>query len=153
MRARIVGSVALAAAITLLAAGCGFITPQATTDDYDASDGTNAVIGDIKVLNAVVISDDGVDGNFVTSVANNGDSRVTVTFQFEGTDGKSDSKVTVAAGQVKTIGADEVFLLEGINTQPGALMPIFVQYGGETGKQLLVPVLDGSLPEYAHLVP
>ncbi|PWB98173.1 hypothetical protein [Homoserinimonas hongtaonis] len=153
MRARIVASVALSAAITLLVAGCGFITPQATTDDYDASDGTNATIGDVKVLNAIVVSDNGVDGNLVTSVANNGSERVTVTFQFESTEGKSDSKVTVASGQIKKLGVDEVFLLEGINSEPGSLMPIFVQYGSETGKQVLVPVLDGSLPEYADLVP
>ena len=44
-------------------------------------------------------------------------------------------------------------MMPNINAMPGAMFPVFVQYGNATGKQLLVPVLDGSLAEYQHLLP
>jgi hypothetical protein len=44
-------------------------------------------------------------------------------------------------------------LLPSIDTKAGSLLPIYFQYGTEPGKQLDVPVLDGSLPQYATLLP
>lgn len=153
MRARIAATVALSASIALLASGCGFITPQATTDDYDPSDGVGSTIGDVKVLNALVLSADGENGNLVAGFANSGSERARITIQFESRDGTQDRTVTVAPGEVKSIGTDEVFELTGIDADLGSLLPIFVQHGSETGKQMLVPVLDGALPEYSDLLP
>jgi hypothetical protein len=153
VRARIGATIGMAAAVMLTLAGCGFITPQATTEDYEASDGTNAQVGNIKVLNAMVITQDGEDGNLIASVANKGDERITVTLQFESGSKDVNKKVSVPGGEFKSLGSEEPFLLEGIDTKPGELLPVFVQYGDETGKQMLVPVLDGSLPEYAELLP
>ncbi|QEE62208.1 hypothetical protein FVA74_11960 [Salinibacterium sp. dk2585] len=153
MRARTVATVALSASIALVATGCTFITPQATTQNYDPSDGVGATIGDVKVLNAVVISDNGENGNLIAGFANNGTKRTRIVIQFEGADGKQDRTVTVAPGEVKSVGSEELFELEGIDAEPGSLFPIFVQHGAETGKQLLVPVLTDALPEYADLAP
>ncbi|TQL47037.1 hypothetical protein FB562_0080 [Homoserinimonas aerilata] len=153
MRARIVASTSLAAVVMLTAAGCGFIAPQATTEHYDPSDGTSATIASVKVLNAIVLSNDGETGNLIASVANIGNDRVTVTLQYEGDGQKIDKKVSVAGNTVKSIGTDEQFLLDGIDAKPGSLMPVFVQYDDETGKQMLVPVLDGTLPEYTQYLP
>lgn len=153
MRARTVATVALSASIALVATGCGFITPQATTDHYDPSDGVGSTIGNVKVLNALVISDDGENGNLVAGFANTGTERARITVQYETADGKQDRTVTVAPGEVTTVGQDEVFELRGIDADLGSLIPIFVQHGDETGKQLLVPVLDGALPEYSDLAP
>jgi len=49
-------------------------------------------------------------------------------------------------------GQDQI-LFENIDVQPGSLFPVFITYGDETGQQLLVPVLDGTLPQYTDLVP
>jgi len=137
----------------LTASGCGFIAPQATTEHYDASDGTSATVGSVKVLNAILLSEDGETGNLIASVANTGNDRVTVTLQYEGDGQKVDKKVSVAGNTVKSIGTDEQFLLTGIGAELGSLFPVFVQYDDETGKQMLVPVLDGTLPEYAEYLP
>lgn len=153
MRARTAASIGFSAIILLTATGCGFITPQATTQSYNPSDGTSASVGDIQVLNALVISNDGDEGNLVANVVNGGTQRVTVTLQFESGSTKVDRKVSVAANSFKSLGTDEVFLLEGMDTQPGGLLPVFVQYDGETGKQMMVPVLDNSLAEYSDLLP
>ncbi len=44
-------------------------------------------------------------------------------------------------------------VLEGIDTPPGSLLKIYVQYGTVPGKQFEVPVLDASLLEYTSLIP
>ena len=56
---------------------------------------------------------------------------------------------------MKTFGSSDTrqLLFSGINSKAGSLFPIFIQYGTLTGEQLLVPVLDGSLPEYSKLLP
>jgi hypothetical protein len=36
---------------------------------------------------------------------------------------------------------------------PGSLLPLYVQYGNETGKKVLVPVLDGSISPYDEFLP
>ncbi|MCW4386131.1 hypothetical protein OH146_10135 [Salinibacterium sp. SYSU T00001] len=153
MRARIAATIALSASIALAASGCAFITPQATTDDYDASDGVGATLGTVRVLNALVISEDGASGNLVANFANTGTERARVTVQYEGAGGTVDRTVTVAPGDYTSIGTEEPFELEDIDAEPGSLFPVFVQHGDETGKQLLVPVLDSSLREYEELLP
>jgi hypothetical protein len=62
--------------------------------------------------------------------------------------------IEVEAGATVSLGGDEEpLLLEGIDTKPGALLPMFFQYGTAEGIEKLVPVLDGRLPEYADLAP
>ncbi|MBH0029290.1 hypothetical protein I6F53_20320, partial [Pseudoalteromonas sp. SWN29] len=39
-------------------AGCSFITPTATLNQYDPSDGIGADVGDVKVRNVLAISND-----------------------------------------------------------------------------------------------
>jgi hypothetical protein len=39
------------------------------------------------------------------------------------------------------------------NVKAGALLKIFVQYDTEQGRNMLLPVLDGSQSEYANLKP
>lgn len=153
MRARIAASIGLAAVVALITAGCGFIAPQATKDGYTASDGTNATVGSIKVLNAIVLSEDGDEGNLIASISNSGTKRINVTLQYESDSKKVNATVSVPAGGVKSLGTDEPMILEGIDTQPGSMLPVFVQYGDETGKQILVPVLDGRQAEYSDLLP
>lgn len=153
MRARIAASIVLVVGVMLSASACGFVTPVATGEDYAPSDGVSVTVGNVKVLNALILSEDGDEGNLVASIVNNGSERVSVAFQFESDSGKVTTTVSVGAKSTKSIGTDSTFLLEGMNTQPGALLPVFVQHGDETGKQALVPVLDGSQSEYRNLLP
>ncbi|MET0885656.1 MAG: DNA modification methylase, partial [Mycetocola sp.] len=48
---------------------------------------------------------------------------------------------------------DDPILLEGIHAEAGSMVEVFFQYGDETGVDILVPVLDGSLEVYSDLVP
>jgi hypothetical protein len=153
VRARIAASVGLAAFVTLATAGCGFIAPQATTDHYTPSDGTNATVGDLMLLNAIVLSEDGEEGNLIANIRNSSSERITVTLQYESGSKTIDTTVSIPKNSVKSLGTEEPMVLEAIDTQPGSMLPVYVQYGTEQGKQILVPVLDGRQAEYTEYLP
>ena len=155
MRARVIASVVLAAGVLLGTSGCNLLAPQSTTKRYDASDGVSGDVGDLAIRNAIVLSNDGTTGSLLVTVVNSGDSAHSLSVQFTGDSGKVTQKVTVKAGSTTAFGTEDspVVALEAIEAQPGSLFPVFFQYGNETGVELLVPVLDGSLGQYSTLVP
>ena len=153
MKARLAASAALALGIAIGGSGCAMITYQATTEKYDASDGVPADVGTLDIRNILVVSEDGRDGNLVMTVVNTGDDDVTLEVQV--VDGSSSVELDIDAGETIALGTDEEepLLLEGIDAEPGTLVPLYFQYGTEEGAEVQVPVLDGRLPEYEDLVP
>jgi hypothetical protein len=152
VKARLAASAALALGLALGASGCSMVTYQATTEHYDASDGVSLNVGELKVRNALVVSEDGVDGNLVMSVVNTGEDDVTLGVQVG--DGGEVTEIDVEAGQTVSLGADEEpVLLEGLDAEVGGLVSLYFQYGDVEGVEQPVPVLDSRLPEYADLAP
>jgi hypothetical protein len=156
-----VATALLAAGVLLGSTGCAFFSPVATQIPYNASDGVSTTVGDIKVRNAMAITADGETVNLVMFVHNTGEKSQKVKFQYNfdtaAPSATDNAKVvTIDAGETISFGnggdAPEAILTDA-NTDLGSLMPVFVQYGDETGKTMLVPVLDGTLPGYADLVP
>ena len=114
----------------------------------------------MKVRNALLLTNDGQQASFLVNLINDSEKTVNVLIQYDGTtasgaSGKVDTRVQLDAREVKTFGSSDTrqLLFSGINSKAGSLFPVFVQYGTLTGEQLLVPVLDGSLPEYSKLLP
>jgi len=155
VRARVAASAGLVALMAIALAGCNFITPQATLKPYDPSDGVSVSVGDVDVLNALILSEDGDSGNLVFSALNTGSKDVNLTVQYESGGDKVDLQVPLDAGATTDIGFgdDGQLFLEGIDTQPGGLLAVYFQYGDAQGRQLLVPVLDGSLEQYSPYLP
>ena len=160
MRARRAASVVLASVVLLSTAGCSFFAPQTTFKAYDPSDGVNAQIGDIYIRNVILLTKDGSAASLLVNVVNESDNGQSVKFQYEGsnsdgTTGKVDKTVFANPGTATSVGGhdSDQIILTGINAKPGTLFPVFVQYGDQTGKQLLVPVLDGTLKPYDELLP
>lgn len=160
VKARVAASIALALAVAFGTAGCGFIAPQATTKHYDASDGVSGNVGQIDVRNAIIITDakDGTVGSLVVTIVNNDSKTVDLSIQ-GGDQSSATTTVSIKPGQVKQFGSDpesnsksNVFFAN-FSAKPGSLFPVYFQYGDETGVRLVVPVLDGALPEYRDLVP
>jgi hypothetical protein len=153
VKGRIAASIVLAVGIVMGTAGCNLIAPQATLRHYDASDGVGGSVGDIDVRNAILISDTGKAGNLVVTLVNTGDSAHLVNIKH----GNSEKvkQVSVKPGAIKVLGGptDQRVVFNGIKTEPGALYPVYFQYGDETVLRLRVPVLDGSLPEYQDYSP
>jgi hypothetical protein len=153
VKARLAASAVLAVGLVLGASGCSMLTYQATTEHYDPSDGVSADVGALDLRNILVVSEDGEDGNLVLTVVNTGEDDAELGVQV-GEGGGEPLIIEVEAGATVSLGGDEEpLLLEGIDTQPGALVPIYFQYGTAEGIEKLVPVLDGRLPEYADLAP
>jgi len=153
---RTVAATAVAVGVVLAAAGCNFISPQATLKQYDASDGTSVNVGDIAVRNAIALTEDGTEASLSMVVLNTGDDAVDVSFQYPTEAGQQTETVTVDGdSQVRrgTTEGDDQLLMTGLDVTVGSLIPVYVQYGTETGKTLQVPVLNGDLPEYATLLP
>lgn len=156
MKARLLASLVLAATVALVTSACTFLTPQVTADKYDPSDGSSVVVGDVQVQNAILLSNDGETASLLANLVNRSDRSVTVKLQYENASGaKVDESIHLNAKSVKSIGdgSGEQLLLQGVDAPLGSLFTIYVQYGSATGAELGVPVLDGSLPEYAELLP
>ena len=156
MIARAAASVIIAGALLLGTSACSFFAPQATLIHYEPSDGTAATVGDIKARNVIALSDDGVTANLIMTVINEGDTRQLVTFQYtDATETAQTASVYVGPGRTNIVYADseESITLAGLDIVVGSLFPVYVQYGDEEGKSMLVPVLDGTQEQFSTLLP
>lgn len=145
MKARLAVSAVLVALLAVGTSGCTFMTPQVTTIAYDASDGVGTTVGDIQVLNALLVSEDGENASLIVSLHNSSAYGVQVKVQYENaTNTKVDESVFVNARSVNSLGAagPSDVVLTGIDAPPGSLFPVFFQYGDETGSELWLPVLE-----------
>ena len=155
MNSRALASAALAGLVILGTAGCGAITPQATTIEYSASDGVNVPDAEgapLQIRNAVVVADeDGELGNLVAAVVNTSDSAANLVVEW----GDESATVRVPADGVVSLGtADEdPLLLRSIDSPAGSTLPIYFQSGDAEGVLVEVPVLDGCLAQFEDLVP
>lgn len=147
----------LAGALTLVGAlsGCSLFAVQQTQFPYDASDGVSATVGDVRLLNMLVFTEDGEDGNFTGAVVNTGDEDIDLVLQYQSGGEKTNVELGIPAGETLHVGGDEFgqVFLPAIDAAAGDLLKIYFQYGSTPGKQVDVPVLDDRLPEYDGLLP
>jgi hypothetical protein len=154
--ARGAASAIIVGALLLTTTGCGFFATQATLIEYSPSDGVAADVSGVDLRNVLAISGDGVDASLVFTAINNNERGINVTLQYtDADDEKKDERFYVPAGSSVSFGReeDEKVILENLDVTVGSLLPVYAQYGDDPGHQLMVPVLDGSLPEYTDLVP
>lgn len=152
MKSRTGASLIIAAIIALGVAACA---PIATLKPYDPSDGVSTTVGEVKVLNALVITKAGASGNLLFSAYNPSDELVQLNVQYNNA-GAQQTKTAALLPDTTTdfgYGSKGQFALPGLDTQPGSLVKIYFQYGDHEGKQIDVPVLDGALAPYSSLVP
>ena len=152
MKARAAAVVALAALVMTGVAACA---PIASLKPYDASDGVSTTVGQVKVLNALVLTKSGNDGNLLFSAYNPTDESIQLNVQFADGSDRTTVRATLNPDTTTDFGYGKKgqFLLAGLDVKPGSLAHIYFQYGDEEGSQLTVPVLDGSLPQYQNLLP
>jgi len=155
VRVRAAASVALVAVVAALLAGCTLFMQPETQQPYNPTDGINAQVGELKLRNVLVVTDDGVDGNLVMVVENPTERAIKYTLQYDADGTKTTLTLRIKSHETIQYGFGEggQLLLAGINIDPGGLLPLYVQYGTEPGKLLQVPVLDGNLPLYNELLP
>lgn len=143
-----VGALAIA---MLAAAGC---SPIVTAEPYAPSDGIRVVLGSsFSAANLLIISAaQGEPGALVGGLTNSTDAATTVTLSPEGA---SEATVRVPAGATVLLGGDDASPLEidSVDVAPGSVLPVTISTPEGGSESVQIPVLDGSLPEYADLVP
>ncbi len=156
--ARAAASALLAGALIAGLTGCTFISTQATLIQYDPSDGVGIQVGSVKVRNAVaLINDDGSAVSLMITLVNSGSTIANVAMQYESGGGRLTTTKSVLPGKVATYGTTPggaQIVISEPGVKAGALYPVYIQYGDNEGKQLLVPVLDAAHnPQYDGLFP
>ncbi|SEJ38698.1 hypothetical protein [Demequina mangrovi] len=137
------------AAVAVLATGCSAVNPITTQQAYDASDGVSIEIGEVTGLNLLVITEaEGAPAVLTGSLRNAGDEDATVAASV---DGASIVTVEIPAGQTVRLGGEEGEThVTGTSTAaPGLLQEVILQTQDQGQIVESVPVLDGTLPEYA----
>jgi hypothetical protein len=156
VKSRLIASLALGALVVLGTSGCAMLSTQATSIQYSASDGVNIPdSGPLQVRNVLIVSDEeGVDGVLVAAIVNSTSESQTLTIEY-GEGSKTTETIRVPANTTVSLGTEETdpLPLEGIDTKPGANLPMFFQSGDSDGVLFDVPVLDGSLDYYGDLLP
>ena len=152
MKVRAGAAAAIAALVMLGVAACA---PIASLKHYDPSDGVSTTVGQVKVLNALVLSKSGANGNLLFAAYNPTDELIQLNVQYEDGTDRTTAHASLLPDTTTNFGYGKKgqFLLSGLDAKPGSLAHIYFQYGDEEGRQLTVPVLDGSLPQYAELLP
>lgn len=138
------------AAGALLLTACA---PIITTEPYSPSDGTRVDLdARHRGLNLMVVSEgEGEPGNVFGALTNS--SSEPVTFRLE-VDGAAPLTVPVEPRQTVTLGTEDgiAATLDAVDTIPGGYLQATLS-AGEVSEDFALPVLDGTLPEYADHLP
>lgn len=139
------------AAATLLLAGCSATNPVTTSKPYAASDGVDQRLGSLTFGNLLVLSAaDKAPGTVLGSVTSSADRDATLTIGLAG----DVTSVAVPAGATVILGPDATAVpLATVPAPPGTLVDLVLTSDLDGAVTLKVPVLDGTLEQYATLVP
>ncbi|MDQ2623807.1 MAG: hypothetical protein M3Y20_01470 [Actinomycetota bacterium] len=146
-------SVRIAFAAVALAAltGCSVTNPIQTQVVYSASDGARVTVGaTIEAKNLIVLTDaQGEPGALIGAVTNRSAQDTIVTIDVVGA---GRHEVPLTAGQSFRFVGEDVLRFDAVDARPGQTMAITVSSGNEGATSATVPVLDGTLPEYAEVI-
>lgn len=153
MRIRALATALVASSVLLGTAGCGLFLETETLRPYHPSDGIGVSVGDLHILNALIITNDSGDAALVASVVNDGDSLELVNVEVRGETPLA-TKVGAYPGITKIGIADgNPIVFYGADVVAGQYVDVYFQYGSNDGKLISVPVLDGTEPFYAPYAP
>jgi hypothetical protein len=149
------GKLAIAAAAIgvglLSVTGCGFVNAQQTTHQYSASDGIKADLGPLQLRNILIVaSGENEPGRVIGAVFNQSSSDATLTVS--GANGAQTEIPVKANGETFLNDTADAAILSTAGVIPGGLVPITIRSGSDSAT-VNVPVLDGTLPEYAKYLP
>jgi hypothetical protein len=151
---KIATGIALAASIMVSTTGCSITDNIASLQQYAPSDGVSANYGDVKLRNFIYVVE-GEHRHLIGSIVNSGLKNQTITLQYTdaATGDKTNFDVTVLAGQKLDFGFNEQPSLEfNILGVAGGTTSLYILQTGTPAQEVVVPVLDGTLPEYADVI-
>ena len=100
----------------------------------------STTVGQVKVLNALVLSKSGANGNLLFSAYNPTDELIQLNVQYEDGTDRTTAHAALLPDTTTDFGYGKKgqFLLSGLDVKPGSLAHIYFQYGDEAGSQLTV---------------
>lgn len=151
---RALAASALALASLTAATGCTYTNAQSTAASY-APGATAAVsLGTVHVAGLFVATDGEGAAALVARIVNSGDDAVDV--EIAGTEDASTLSGTFQVEPATTFdvgpAGEQQVRSTAFDVPPGQVVTMTVSAGGETS-DLAVPVLDGTLEQYAQYVP
>ncbi|MBN9140901.1 MAG: hypothetical protein J0H23_08745 [Micrococcales bacterium] len=153
MRARAVAAIALSGALVVGLSGCALWQQPETGREYDASDGVSLNLGDLELRNVLVLTEDGDLGNLVGTAVNTtgADIDFTVQWNIDGT--YHEVELTARAHGRTSFGTDgDQVTLQPLGEKAGSMLDTVVHISSDQ-KELRIPVLDATLPEYDGALP
>ena len=152
---RLVGA-GLAGLVALTVSGCSATNEVTTNTPYALSDGVRATLGPVVADNLMVISSaKGEPGVVSGALTNTGTQTVQVTLtaagQTTGSTLRVDAGGTVYLGTGTDLG--ENVPVASVDAAPGQVVALTLAAPSAGTTTVQVPVLDGTLPQYATLVP
>lgn len=154
MNIRNIATVAIAASLMLSTTGCTFVSPIASRIEYAPSDGSQVTLKHVDARNFIYLSDGEGNYGLFGSLVNRDLTSTSVKLQYtDATSGeKKEAFFTLLPSQKLDFGYNGSSALDfDLGGKPGAVVTLFVVAEGEAGQAMDVPVLDGTLPEYAEL--
>ncbi|WP_208012559.1 hypothetical protein [Cellulomonas shaoxiangyii] len=149
---------ALALASAAVLAGCSATNQITTISDYPPSDGVAITVDEVRALNLLVVTEaEGAPGLLVGALSNTSGEDTTVTLTVEG--GEAVEVDVPSAGTVLMGGTDapgryrtaEV-PVAAVAAPPGGMTSVTISTPAGGSSSVSVPVLDGTLAEYAPLL-
>lgn len=130
--------------------GCSF-GPE-DVDHAASNDGLRVELGDLLMSNIMVLSAaEGQPGTVLGAVDNNGERAVDVSIGLPDTQATS---FAVGPGETVLLGPkDHSVPIASVPERPGATVELVIATGRYGSKSVPAPVLDGTFPRYADLVP
>lgn len=149
MQPRLAAAAVAAAVVAIAATGCNILTPQATTIDYDASDGVSGTTGTVEIHNAMLIGEVGGDDlSLAVTFTNDGEGTV-VEVRVDSTS----QQVRVPEG-VTTFGFDDQIVVPApADLTFGQLQNVSFQADGAEPAGLRVPTISTDVVGYETLAP
>lgn len=121
---------------------------------YNASDGVRAEVGNVSVDNLMIVTTgEGDPGQLLGAATNASDDLGTLSIRTG--DGSVDIPVMLKGGETMTFHKDGATptVIAAVPTEPGTNLLVTLTSGDGTETTTAVPVLDGTLPEYADALP
>jgi hypothetical protein len=147
---RLAAAAAAAVVVAIAATGCNILTPQATTIDYDASDGVSGATGTVEIHNAMLVgAPDGDALNLAVTFTNDGEPTV-VQVRVD----DASEQVRVGEG-VTTFGFDgeQIVVPAPSDLVLGELRNVSFQADGAEPSGLRVPTISTDMVGYETLAP
>ncbi|MDR6986297.1 hypothetical protein J2Y66_000767 [Paenarthrobacter nitroguajacolicus] len=149
------GKLAIAAAAIgvglLSVTGCGFVNAQQTTHQYSASDGIKADLGQLQLRNILIVaSGENEPGRVIGAVFNQSSTDATLTIS--GANGAQTEIPVKANSETYLNDTTDAAILSTAGVIPGGLTPVTIRNGSDSAT-IKVPVVNGTLPEYAKYLP